>query len=69
MCRTLSDAAILLSVLAGVDAEDRATLDGRGRIFPDYTKFLEPLRTAESAARRESSRAFAMCPTDASTPA
>jgi amidase len=42
MCRTLRDAAILLSVLAGVDAEDRATLDGRGRNFLDYSKFLDP---------------------------
>jgi amidase len=42
MCRTLRDAAVLLSALAGVDAEDGATLDGRGRNFPDYTKFLDP---------------------------
>jgi amidase len=42
MCRTLRDAAILLGVLAGVDAEDRATLDGRDRNFPDYTRFLDP---------------------------
>jgi amidase len=42
MCRTLRDAAILLSALAGADAEDGATLDGRGRNFSDYTKFLDP---------------------------
>jgi amidase len=42
MCRTLRDAAILLGALAGVDAEDGATLDGRGRNFPDYTTFLDP---------------------------
>jgi amidase len=42
MCRTLRDAAILLSVLAGVDTEDAATLGGRGRNSPDYTKFLDP---------------------------
>jgi amidase len=42
MCRTLRDAAILLSVLAGVDTEDGATLGGRGRNSPDYTKFLDP---------------------------
>jgi amidase len=42
MCRTLRDAAIVLNALAGVDDEDGATLDGRGRSFPDYTKFLDP---------------------------
>lgn len=42
MCRTLREAAIVLSALAGVDDEDGATLDGRGRSFPDYTKFLDP---------------------------
>jgi amidase len=42
MCRTLRDAAILLSVLAGVDTEDGATLGGRGRNSLDYTKFLDP---------------------------
>jgi len=42
MCRTLRDAAILLSVLAGVDTEDGATLGGRGGNFSDYTKFLDP---------------------------
>jgi amidase len=42
MCRTLRDAAILLGALAGVDAEDGATLDGRRRNFPDYTRFLDP---------------------------
>jgi amidase len=42
MCRTLRDAAILLSVLAGVDPNDSATLEGRDKIVPDYTKFLDP---------------------------
>jgi amidase len=42
MCRTVRDAAILLSVLAGVDAEDSATLGGGDKRAPDYTKFLDP---------------------------
>jgi amidase len=42
MCRTLRDAAILLSVLAGIDTEDGATLGDRGRNSLDYTKFLNP---------------------------
>jgi amidase len=40
MARTVRDAAILLGVLAGVDADDPATLQGRGRIVADYTPFL-----------------------------
>jgi amidase len=41
MARTVRDAAIVLGVLAGVDAEDRATLAGRDKIVPDYTRFLD----------------------------
>ncbi|HMF08582.1 MAG TPA: amidase [Thermoanaerobaculia bacterium] len=40
MCRTVTDAAILLTALAGVDPSDAAT---RGaHIETDYTKFLDP---------------------------
>jgi amidase len=42
MCRTVRDAAILLSALAGVDPEDNATLASSGKAVPDYTKFLDP---------------------------
>jgi amidase len=42
MCRTVRDAAILLGVLAGVDPEDSATAAARGKIAPDYTRFLDP---------------------------
>ncbi len=41
ICRTVRDAAILLTALAGVDADDAATLAGRGKAAPDYTKFLD----------------------------
>jgi amidase len=42
MCRTVRDAATLLSALAGVDPEDGATLASRGKAASDYTKFLDP---------------------------
>ena len=41
MARTVRDAAILLSVLAGVDPQDESTADARAHIQPDYTKFLD----------------------------
>ncbi len=41
ICRTVRDAAILLSALAAVDAEDAATAAGQGKSFADYTKFLD----------------------------
>jgi amidase len=42
MARTVKDAAILLTVLAGVDPEDSFTLNSKGKIEKDYTKFLDP---------------------------
>jgi amidase len=42
MARTVSDAAILLGVLAGIDPEDHATLNSEGKSFKDYTQFLDP---------------------------
>jgi len=41
MTRTLADAAALLTVLAGVDADDPATEAARSHIEPDYTRFLD----------------------------
>ncbi len=41
MARTVSDAAIILSALAGIDPRDEATNASRGRSVPDYTKFLD----------------------------
>ena len=40
MTRTVRDAAILLSAIAGVDPDDSATADAKGHIETDYTKFL-----------------------------
>ncbi|MFL5638360.1 MAG: amidase [Gemmatimonadaceae bacterium] len=42
MTRTVRDAAILLGVVAGVDARDSATSASRGRDQMDYTRFLDP---------------------------
>jgi amidase len=52
MARTVRDVAILLTAMAGTDAEDSATVDAQGKdtpaknsggkLYPDYTKFLDP---------------------------
>jgi len=49
MARTVQDAAILLSALAGIDPDDEATAGNPGRSAPDYTKFL--VREGLKAAR------------------
>ncbi len=40
MTRTVRDAALLLSIMAGVDPADAATQAATGHIQPDYTRFL-----------------------------
>src|SRR5579863_2851043 len=42
MARTVTDAAILLGALAGIDPQDRVTAEGRGKAAAEYTKFLDP---------------------------
>lgn len=42
MCRTVHDAAILLSALTGVDADDSATAASAGKTYSDYSKFCDP---------------------------
>ena len=42
MARTVRDLAILLSAMAGADAQDSATANSQRQQFPDYTKFLDP---------------------------
>ena len=42
MCRTVTDAAILLGALTGVDARDTATSASQGKALTNYTKFLDP---------------------------
>jgi amidase len=41
MARTVKDAAILLGALAGEDVQDSYTATSKGKIQPDYTKFLD----------------------------
>ncbi len=41
MCRTVTDAAILLGVLTGVDEQDEITKNSIGKTYPDYTQFLK----------------------------
>ena len=42
MCRTLRDAAILLSALAGVDPDDNATAASAGKSQNNYAQFCDP---------------------------
>src|SRR5467141_3956282 len=41
MCRTVTDAAILLGALTGTDSRDEATKASAGKSFADYGKFLD----------------------------
>lgn len=41
MARTVRDAAILLSVLAGIDPDDPITNNSKGKAQKDYTQFLD----------------------------
>jgi amidase len=41
MARTVTDAAILLSAMTGIDERDPATLASKGHVEADYTKFLD----------------------------
>ncbi len=54
MCRTVADAAALLSAMSGVDPRDAATADSEGHIAPDYTAFLDAdgLRGARIGVQR-----------------
>ena len=42
MTRTVRDAALLLSALAGFDPDDSATVEKKGQAQSDYTKSLDP---------------------------
>ena len=42
MARTVRDVAILLGAMVGADADDSATAESHGKLFSDYTKFLDP---------------------------
>ncbi|MDE3068201.1 MAG: amidase [Verrucomicrobiota bacterium] len=42
MARTVTDAALLLGALTGVDKRDKATEASRGKMHQDYAPFLDP---------------------------
>eukprot|EP00388_Colpodella_angusta_P021726 GDKJ01055262.1.p1 GENE.GDKJ01055262.1~~GDKJ01055262.1.p1 ORF type:complete len:541 (+),score=49.64 GDKJ01055262.1:378-2000(+) len=41
MTRNVTDAAILLTALTGIDEKDEATLSSKGKTYADYTQFLK----------------------------
>ena len=55
MCRTVRDAAILLSVLTGVDPDDNATSASAGKSQTDYEQYCDPagLRGARIGVARK----------------
>src|SRR5271167_1666375 len=55
MARSVRDAAVLLSTLAGIDSRDAATAASAGKAATDYTKFLDPngLRGARIGVARK----------------
>jgi len=55
LARTVTDAATVLSVVAGYDPADPVTKESEGKVAPDYTKFLEKtgLRGARIGVFRE----------------
>ncbi len=56
MCRTVTDAAILLNALAGIDSRDEATKASSGKSAADYAKFLDAggLKGARIGVQRKS---------------
>ena len=56
MCRTVTDAAILLGALTGMDARDRITATSWESTYTNYTKFLNPngFRGARIGVHRKS---------------
>jgi amidase len=55
MARTVTDAALLLTAMAGIDANDAVTRESAGKAQPDYTRFLDPngLRGARIGVARK----------------
>ena len=66
MTRTVTDAAILLGALTGVDARDGASAKSAGKAQTDYTKYLDPngLKGARIGVAREKYMGYSK-PTDA----
>ncbi len=58
MARTVRDAAILLTVLAMADPNDKATADAKGHIDKDYTRHLDAKGLQGGSHRRGSQTLF-----------
>jgi len=41
MARTVQDAALLLGTLTGIDPDDKTTVSSEGKVFSDYSQFLD----------------------------
>ena len=56
MCRTVTDAAILLAALTGIDSRDPITKTSAGKAIKDYSKAFDPngLRGARIGVQRKS---------------
>jgi amidase len=56
MARTVTDAAILLGAMTGIDSLDAITITSRGHVAADYTRFLDAdgLRGARIGVARQS---------------
>ncbi|HVE71701.1 MAG TPA: amidase [Thermoanaerobaculia bacterium] len=56
MARTVTDAALLLAAMSGIDSLDRITATSRGHVHADYTQSLDPngLRGARIGVARQS---------------
>jgi amidase len=54
MARNVTDAAIILGALTGIDPRDPATNESKGKLLTDYTRFLDPdgLRGARIGVNR-----------------
>jgi amidase len=61
MCRTVTDAAILLGALVGIDSRDDATRASAGKSLSDYTKSLDPAALACIAKRSDSTTRLINC--------
>jgi amidase len=67
MARNVTDAAVLLGALTGIDPDDPATAGQAGNAFTDYTPFLddESLEGADIGVWREGTDTFDGTPVDA----
>jgi amidase len=63
MARTVTDAAILLGAMTGIDPRDETTESSRGKFYSDYMQFLDPngLRGTRIGVARRFFRSNTIC--------